>query len=351
MTDRIAVAMSGGVDSAIAAYLLMKSYDEVTGVTMQHFDATSSNYPHPESIAEDIRDAARVCAALSLEHRIVDVRIEFRKKIIDYFISEYARGSTPNPCTLCNPVIKWGILWDELQDQGFSRFATGHYVKKQERGRSCYLKRAKDREKDQSYMLWGLTREQVASTIFPNGNYKKAYIRSLARKLDLPVHDKGDSQEICFIKGHYEEFLREHITMQPGDIVDLSGKIIGKHRGLPLYTVGQRKGLHTPWKSALYVMKLDMADNCLVVTDNENDLYDNKFTAGDLNWTSGDPPRPQTGITVQVRYNSNPVAVSKLIFHDSQLEVILDKAVRAITPGQSAVFYDQDRLLGGGIIK
>ncbi|HPR17000.1 MAG TPA: tRNA 2-thiouridine(34) synthase MnmA [Candidatus Cloacimonadota bacterium] len=346
---KIAVAMSGGVDSSVAAAILQKQGYEIVGATMRHFANTAYGFAPNEGIDQAIDDAKAVCEKLQIEHFVIDVSAEFQKIIEQNFIDEYRHGRTPNPCALCNPTIKWGIFLNKIHALGYDKIATGHYVKLVEKNGVFQLHNASDSAKDQSYYLWRLQQFQLAKTLFPLADLTKPEVRKLAAELDLPVHEKSDSQEICFIKDHYENYLKKHIDFVPGNIVLPDGKIIGHHRGLPLYTVGQRKGLNTPWSSPLFVLKLDTRKNELVVTDNPDDLLVNSFQIKDVNWIDTIPTQ-KNKISVQIRYNSQPVPVKELTLQQDRAEVILENSVRAVTPGQSAVFYEGDHLLGGGVI-
>jgi len=347
---KVAVAMSGGVDSSVAAAILLKEGHEVSGVTMRHFDNAEFGFGENEGSELAIQDAKQVCRQLDIKHYVIDVTEEFKSIVVTDFIKEYVKGRTPNPCTLCNPTIKWGVFLNKVLKLGVQKIATGHYVKMRYESKIYCVFKSEDEDRDQSYMLWRLNQQQLSQTLFPIANYKKKKIRKIANKLELPVHDKEDSQEICFIKGHYEDFLKEHIEFKSGKIIHVDGKIIGKHRGLPLYTIGQRKGLNTPWHSALYVLKLDVKNNIVVVTDNPDDLLCDRFSINQVNWISGSFPEDIKDISIQIRYNSKPVSVKGIILENNRLIIELQKPVRAITPGQSAVFYKGDRLLGGGII-
>jgi tRNA-specific 2-thiouridylase len=229
------------------------------------------------------------------------------------------------------------------------KVATGHYVKLVEENGVFQLHTAADAGKDQSYYLWALNQKQLSQTLFPISHLTKPEVRKIAEELELPVHEKTDSQEICFIKDHYEDYLKKHLKFNPGNIVLPDGKVIGRHRGLPLYTIGQRKGLNTPWTSALFVLRLNVAKNELVVTDNPDDLLVSEFHINKVNWIDKIPTEDDK-ISVQIRYNSKPVSVQKLECCEVSLKVILERAVRAVTPGQSAVFYEGNHLLGGGVI-
>lgn len=240
---------------------------------------------------------------------------------------------------------------EEVLKLGVEKIATGHYVKLIEEKKAFNIYKATDENKDQSYMLWGLNQKQLSQTLFPVGNLSKDEVRKTALKMKLPVHDKKESQEVCFIKSHYEDFLKDHLKLSPGKIVLPDGKFIGKHRGLPLYTIGQRKGLNTPWKCPLYVMKLDVKNNKLVVTEDPDDLLADTFTLEDVNWIAGIKPEDISGISIQIRYNSRPVSVKNIQEKGKLLLIELENSTRAITPGQSGVFYKDNQLLGGGVIK
>ncbi len=347
---KIAVALSGGVDSTAAAVELLDQGLSLFGVTMKHYDPSKYGFAPGEGIDADIKDAKEVCDQLGIRHHVIDLRSEFNN-IINYLIDEYSCGKTPNPCTLCNPTIKWGALLEKSLELGAEKIATGHYVDLRNIDGSYQIHRAKDYAKDQTYMLWQLSQKQLAHTLFPNSKRTKQEIRKLTRNLNLPVHDKDDSQEICFIKGQYQTFLDRNIDFEEGDIIFRDGKKIGTHKGLHNYTIGQRKGLNLPWTSALYVSEIDPFNNTIRVTDDQNDLMQKKFKIHTLNWIEGKPPENFADISVQIRYNSHPQPLKKLVLLEDTGSVILKNPVRAVTPGQSAVFYREDRLLGGGIIQ
>ena len=345
----IAVAMSGGVDSSVAAALLQKEGHKVIGATMRHFDNDRYGFTKNEGINQAIIDAAKVCKKLGIPHHILDTSSEFYQIVEKNFIEEYKNGRTPNPCTVCNPTIKWGVFHERALALGAEKVATGHYVTLIKKDDRFQLLTAADTKKDQSYYLWALNQHQLATTLFPISHLTKPEVRKIATEFDLPVHEKTDSQEICFIKDHYENYLQKHLEFKPGNITLSDGRIIGEHRGLPLYTIGQRKGLNTPWISALYVLRLDIKKNELVVTDDPDDLLVSSFYINRINWIDS-IPNENDKISVQIRYNSHSVPVKALSFQNENLKVILENPVRAVTPGQSAVFYQGNMLLGGGVI-
>jgi tRNA-uridine 2-sulfurtransferase len=346
---RIAVALSGGIDSSAAAWLLQKQGWDVTGVTMRHFTDTELGFADGEGIEAVVKQAALVCEALQIPHEVIDLQADFSQSVISNFISEYEAGRTPNPCTLCNRVIKWGKLLDGINSLGIEKMATGHYIRLEHSQEAYHLFRSSDIRKDQSYMLWQLQQQQLAKTMFPLAELTKSDARQIILDSHLPVAIDKESQEICFIKEHYEEFLKGKIAFEPGDIIHSDGKVIGKHKGLPLYTIGQRKGLHTALNVPLFVIGLDTVTNQLVVSSDKDDLLRSEFEIDMVNWIA-EIPEHAANLMVQIRYNSPAVEVAELKCLGDVLLVILQKPVRAVTPGQSAVFYRDDELLGGGII-
>lgn len=348
---KIAVAMSGGVDSSVVAAILKKEGHAVSGYTMQHYLPQKMNYPRHLSIEQSIEDAKRICEQLHIEHKVIHVEEDFESIVVNNFIHEYQAGRTPNPCTLCNPTIKWGRFLSAIEKDGMEKMATGHYGKIFSANNRYHLFRGEDAKRDQTYMLWKLSQRQLSKTLFPLANFSKVKTRNIAKSHNLFNTQKTDSQEICFIYGHYKDFLKEKVVYSPGPIVFApTGESIGTHQGLPFYTIGQRKGLKTPWKSPLFVMKSDVNKNILYVTDILSDLMTSSFQIKEVNWISGKRPENSSDLQVQIRYNSNSVEVRKIEYADGLITVTLMKPAKAVTPGQSAVFYKENELIGGGII-
>ena len=339
-----AVAMSGGVDSSVAAYLLKEQGHQVIGFTMYHFDDKSEPFKL-NSISKAVEDAKRVCSCLDIEHYTIDLCHEFNKLIVNDFISQYSHGFTPNPCTLCNPTIKWGmfvrkieeIMHKNYQDQDFI-VATGHYAKLMNIDGKIALYRPEDIKKDQTYMLWRLSQSQLSRTVFPLMDFTKEQIRALAQKAGIPVAEKKDSQDICFIDEDYTKFLAYYINPEKGDMLYHDGSKIGEHKGLIYYTIGQRKGL-IPWSKPLYVQSIDAGKNRLYVTDDLAKLDAKRFVISQINLIREDMPIDTENLTVKVRYKSPDEEVESLTCENENIIVELKRSVKSITPGQSAVFY------------
>jgi tRNA-uridine 2-sulfurtransferase len=358
--ERVLVAMSGGVDSSLAAALLKQQGFEVIGATMRLWA--------PEGFEEEARhsgrgccslaavdDARRVADKLGIPYYVLNFKEAFREKVVDYFIEEYSRGRTPNPCIACNRYLKFDQLLRKALELDARHIATGHYARVEydhTRGR-WLLKKSADPGKDQTYTLYNLTQEQLAHTLFPLGGYKKSEVRDMASRLGLAVADKPDSQEICFIPDDdYKRFFSENSTIEdsPGPIYDVSGEHLGSHRGLAYYTVGQRKGLGLAAGHPLYVVELDTTHNALIVGSDE-DVYADGLIAADINYIAVDLPAKPLHVRARVRYHAREVPALLSPLPGSSARLDFAKPERAVTPGQSVVFYDGDEVLGGGTIE
>jgi len=338
--ERVFVAMSGGVDSSLAAALLKEAGYVVGGVYMQLW----SDHSHTTS------DLERTCQILDIPLHKLNLEAEFQSLVIDYFCREYSLGRTPNPCTVCNQHIKFGLLLDKALGMGADYLATGHYARVEHSHNGYRLLKAVDLTKDQSYFLYTLTQRELQHLLLPLGNLYKVGVRRLASKLGLPTSSRRDSQDICFIPDNdYRSFIAKHIPLEPGDIVDTEGKVLGRHKGLAQYTVGQHQGLGLASAYRLYVMKLDVASNRLVVGTKDQLLSNNLF-ASKLSWVSGEVPEEPVNITAKIRYKAPEVA-AKLHPRDGVAEVNFHQPQKAIAPGQAIVFYQGDTVLGGGIIE
>lgn len=347
--EKCFVAVSGGVDSATALMLLKEKGYEVEGVTMIPFGRDLV----PESSFCEADDARRLCESLSVRHHTVDLSSEFYKSVVGDFINAYALGETPNPCVVCNRFIKFGALAEYAFSNGADYYATGHYVRIKEYGGRRVIARAADEDKDQSYMLWRLNREQIARFIAPLGEYTKKEVRSLALDYGIPAASKSDSQDICFIpNGDYRAFLDRVVgnTDRAGDFVHKDGSKLGRHLGQRCYTIGQRKGLGIAYKEPLYVIGRDMVKNTVILGSN-SDLFTKSFTVRDACFSAIDHPKEPFCCQVRIRYRAPFVPARLTPLSNGRLLVETDETVRAVTPGQSAVFYDGDILLGGGVIE
>jgi len=351
MKQKVFVAMSGGVDSSVAAALLKEKDYEVIGVTMC-FNLDILKRKRPICCDKQaIEDARKVAYKLGIKHYVLNFSRVLKEKIIKKFCDEYLSARTPNPCVDCNRYIKFDALLEKVFKIGADFFATGHYARI-ELGNDglYYLKKAKDINKDQSYFLYCLTQEKLKRIIFPLGDYLKSEVREIARKLNLPVKDKPASQDICFLPAdNYRNFLSLHFKdkIKPGEIVDKEGRILGRHRGLCFYTLGQREGLGLSG-GPFYVIRLDKKTNRIVVGKKE-DTYSERLFIKKPHFI-GEPIKNKIVLNVKIRYNHRETP-AEVIPRGNYLEVKFFKPQSAITPGQSAVFYKDDRVLGGGIIE
>lgn len=343
--------MSGGVDSCVAAALLQTQGYEVIGVTMRLWtldDPTAAPGRQHCCSAEDAADAREVADLLGFPHYTLNLEQEFSDHVVDYFVDEYRRGRTPNPCLACNEQIKFRSLLNRALALEADYLATGHYARRIEDEHGFQLLRAADAEKDQSYVLYTLGQAELTRLLFPLGALTKGEVRAVARRLRLPVAGKPDSEEICFVpNNNYRTFLRERITPQPGEIVDRSGQVLGQHSGIIDYTVGQRRGLGA-FGDRRYVVELLPAERRVVV-GGEDELYCCSFSVERVNWVSGTPPPDGLPVTVKIRYKA-PLVPAALRASEAGFEARFEQPQRSVTPGQAAVFYVGERVLGGGII-
>jgi len=350
--DKIAVAMSGGVDSSVAAAILRNKGYDVTGFTVKFYTEDES-FCFPSS--EDLRSAEKICEILQIPHILLDLEEAFRKKVIDYFVSDYLSGRTPNPCAICNKHIKFGILLDEAVRMGCSYLATGHYaiICRDKKHNTVQLCRGKEHGKDQSYFLARISQRKLRKALFPVGTYTKSKIRKLAERLDLPVSSKKESQEVCFINNEkISEFIERYknIKLDKGAIRNRAGEHIGTHNGIAGYTIGQRKGIGVAVGKPVFVDKIDKKSNEIFVGEGK-DLYKDKFTGTDFMSFLDKIPENSLNVDTRIRYAHRP-ASSEIIFKDNDtVEVHFKKPQRAITPGQLAVFYIKDEVVGSAWIK
>ena len=337
---RVAVAMSGGVDSSLAAALLKEAGYEVSGVYIQLW----SDHSHTTS------DLEHTCQILDIPLHKFNLEADFKSLVIDYFCQEYSLGRTPNPCIVCNQHIKFGFLLNRVLQMGADYLATGHYARVERSQNGYHLLKAVDQSKDQSYFLYPLGQSELQHLLLPLGNLYKGEVRRLASKLGLPSSSRHDSQDVCFIPDNdYRSFIAKHIPLESGDIVDTEGKVLGGHKGLAQYTVGQRQGLGLASGERLYVLKLDAASNRLMV-GTQDQLLSNTLIASQLSWISGEAPKEPINIMAKIRYKAPEVA-AKLHPRGGVAEVNFNQPQKAIAPGQAIVFYQGDAVLGGGVIK
>lgn len=345
---KVLVGMSGGVDSSVAALLLKQSGYDVTGVTLK-----LKPEKYGLSHEQDIADARRVAEKLGIEHLVVDFTDIFEKQVIEYFVEEYSNGRTPNPCIACNKFLKFGAMFDYAMEHGFDYIATGHYARIEfdEDKKRWLLKRANS-SKDQSYVLYNLTQKQLAHTLFPLAELEKTEIREIAEKHDLPIANKPDSQEICFIKNtNYVDFIKANfnVNKRSGYFVSMRGEILGKHNGILNYTFGQRKGLGVAFGKPMYVVGINAAENTVILGE-EGEQYSDHLITTKLNFIAVKSLENELAVTAKIRYQSRPEKAKLTPISPHKVKALFDTKQRSITPGQSIVFYDGDIVLGGGVI-
>ena len=357
MSRKVVVGMSGGVDSSVAAWLLKEQGYDVIGVTMQIWQDEDAEVQEAEGGCcglSAVDDARRVAMDLGIPYYVMNFKEEFRKNVMDYFVGEYVEGRTPNPCIACNRHVKWESLLRRSMAIGADYIATGHYAQIDRLPGGRYsLKTSVTAAKDQTYALYNLTQEQLSHTLMPVGSYHKEEIRDMAKRLGLPVAHKPDSQEICFIPDHdYASFIEEYTgrELPPGNFVDLDGRVLGRHRGITHYTVGQRKGLNLSMGRPVFVVEIRPETNEVVIGDNQ-DVFTNVLRCDKLNWMAVDGLHGKSmDVLAKIRYShkGSPCTIREI--GNDMVECRFHEPVRAVTPGQAVVFYDGDYVAGGGTI-
>ena len=358
MSKRVMIGMSGGVDSSVAAYLLKEQGYEVIGVTMKLWQ-DDEEYDLIENEGgccslEAVEDARHVAEKLGIPFYVLNFKDVFREKVIDYFIDEYLQGRTPNPCIACNKHIKFDDLYRRARELGCDYVATGHYAKiekDEETGRYLLVKSVTDK-KDQTYALYNMTQEQLEHTLLPIGYYEKDKVREMAKELGLDVHNKPDSQEICFVKDNdYANYVKRHAKkdIKEGNFVDTKGNILGKHKGIVFYTIGQRKGLGVAFGKPMFVLDIDPNTNNVILGSND-DLFSKELIAKDVNLIKIDEITEPIRVEAKIRYSAKSAAATVYNNGKNSVRIVFDEPQRAITKGQSVVMYDGDVVVGGGII-
>lgn len=353
MKNKAIIAMSGGVDSSVAAFLMKEKGFDCIGATMKLYDNEEIGISREKTCCslDDIEDARAVARRLSMLYYVFNFKDEFEKKVIDKFISTYENGGTPNPCIDCNRYLKFEKLFQRMNELDFDYVVTGHYARIEEKDGWFYLKKAVDNTKDQSYVLYSLTQYQLSHIMLPLGEYTKAEIRDIAEAQGFLNARKKDSQDICFVPdGDYASFIEKYTgkTYPQGDFVDINGKPIGTHQGIIRYTNGQRKGLGVAFGQPMYVAGKDIEKNTVTLCTND-ELFSSELTAVDFNWIIPNPSR-EIKCSARVRYNMKEQPATAYILENGNVKVIFNQPQRAITKGQAVVLYDGDSVLGGGTI-
>jgi len=355
MSKSVMIGMSGGVDSSVAAALLVQKGYSVIGVTLKLWDEERQSTDSMCCSIDSVNDAKRVADIIDFPHYVFNFKEEFQSNVIDYFIDEYVSGYTPNPCVACNKRIKFDLLLKKALTMGIDYIATGHYAKTEFNSETqrWLLKRSQSIAKDQTYVLYGMTQNQLEHTLFPLGDFEtKDEVRKIAEGLGLRVANKPDSQEICFVEkdyGDYIESKRPGIS-KPGDFVDVNGKVLGRHKGIIHYTIGQRKGLGIALGKPAFVTAIDVAKNQVVLGD-ESGIFTDELIAKDINLIPFENLESEMKVTAKIRYSAKEAEAYISTLENGRLRVRFVQKQRAITPGQSVVFYDGDIVIGGGTIE
>jgi len=341
------IAMSGGVDSSVAAFLTQQAGYQCIGCTMQLFD-----HENACGSSSDVKDARTIAARLGMDHYVLDFRTRFQEQVISGFCNCYLEGRTPNPCIECNRHLKFGALLEQADSLGCEKIVTGHYARIEETDKGYVLRRAANPEKDQSYVLYMLTQKQLSRVLLPLGEYSKPQIRKIAEEQGFVTAHKSDSQDICFVPdGDYASVIQKRTGIVPeeGDFIDTAGNVIGRHAGLIHYTLGQRRGLGIALGKPAYVVGLDVPQNRVIIGTND-DLFHRSCTIRGVNWMPGEPPQEPIRCQAKIRYRHTAQPAILQFTDEHTARLTFDVPQRAMTPGQAAVFYDDDTVLGGGEI-
>lgn len=358
LMKKVMLGMSGGVDSSVAAAVLLEKGYEVIGVTMQIWQDMDEDKKMVEGgccSLSAVDDARRVANKLNIPYYVLNFRDVFKEKVIDYFVAEYKEGRTPNPCIACNRFVKFEAMLDKAKSMGIDYIATGHYAKiEYDEGLGRYLlKKSVTAAKDQTYALYTMTQDQLSRTLMPIGSYEKTRVREMAKEIGLTVANKPDSQEICFVDDNdYGRYIAENTDteIKPGYFVDIKGNILGKHKGIVHYTIGQRKGLGISLGKPAFVVEIDVANNRVILGDND-EVFKDTLIAKDLNWISIDKLNDDIEVTAKIRYSAKEAEAIVTPIENDRVMVKFQAPQRAITPGQSVVFYQGDIVVGGGTIE